>query len=361
MVGPYYNGEEGLIDQYVHVVEPGTLTDLEGFPTIGIITLDSNYKELAAFANATIKFTPSFDLTLGGRFSQNDQDVEQNGEGLLVGPEPITINGDSSEDVFTYSIAPKFKINDRMAIYARIANGFRPGGPNVIAAGSPPDTPTSYGSDSTINYELGWKGENEARTFAFDIAAFHIDWEDIQLLARVGNVNINTNAGSAESDGVEVGMGFWPVEQLKLSLSGAYTDAKLTEDADPLLVGGRAGDRLPYTPKTSYTASADYNWSLADDRSAYLGASFSHLSEVPASFDPAFVAANDRQFYLPDYDMLDVRAGWDFGKVSLELFGRNLTNDEGKTSDSSGNVPLGAIATGVIRSRSYGMTVTAEF
>jgi iron complex outermembrane recepter protein len=59
--------------------------------------------------------------------------------------------------------------------------------------------------------------------------------------------------------------------------------------------------------------------------------------------------------------MLDVRAGWDFGTVSLELFGRNLTNDEGKTSDAGGNTPNGAIAAGVIRPRSYGVTVTAEF
>ena len=81
MVGAYYNDEEGLIDQNVHIVEPGTLTDLEGFPLIGIITLDSNYKELAAFANVTIKFTSSFDLTLGGRYSGNDQDVHQEGEG----------------------------------------------------------------------------------------------------------------------------------------------------------------------------------------------------------------------------------------------------------------------------------------
>jgi len=361
MVGAYYNDEQGLIDQFVHVVEPGTLTDLAGFPTIGIITLDSNYKEFAAFANATIKFTPSFDVTLGGRYSQNDQDVEQNGEGLLIGPTPVTINGDSSEDVFTYSIAPKFKFNDRMALYARVAKGFRPGGPNVIAPGAPPGTPTSYGSDSTINYELGFKGENAARTVAFDVAAFHIDWKEIQLLARVNNLNINTNAGHAESDGVELSMGFWPVERLKLSLSGAYTDAKLTEDADPLLVGGRDGDRLPYTPKTSYTIGADYNWPLDGDRSAYLGASFSQLSEIPASFDPAFVAANGRQLFLSEYDMLDVRAGWDFGAVSLELFGRNLTNDDGKTSDASGNTPNGAIATGVIRPRSYGVTVTAEF
>ena len=118
---------------------------------------------------------------------------------------------------------------------------------------------------------------------------------------------------------------------------------------------------MPYTPKTSYSVSADYEWPLADSRSAYLGASFSHLSEVPAAFDPAFVAENDRQRFLPAYDILDVRAGWDFGKVSLELFGRNLTDDDGKTSDATGNTPNGAIATGVIRPRSYGVTVTAEF
>jgi len=358
LVGAYYNDEDGLIYQNVHVVEPGTLNDIDFF--LGEGTIDSKYKEYAAFANVTIKFTPSFDLTLGGRYSNNDQDVVQNADGPLFGvAEPTVTSSDSSEDVFTYSIAPKFKLNDRMAIYARVAKGFRPGGPNVIA----PDAgaPTTYGSDSTLNYELGFKGENEARTVAWDVTAFHIDWEDIQLLAVVNGLGINTNAGTATSDGVEASLMFRPVDQLKLSLTGAYTDAKLTEDADPILVGGRDGDRLPYTPKTSYSANADYEWPLADGRSAYLGASFSHLDDVPAAFSAAYVAEFGGQRYLPAYDMVDLRAGWDFGKVTVELFGRNLTNDEGKTSDAGGNTPNGAISTGVIRPRSYGMTVTAEF
>ena len=358
LVGAYYNDEDGLIYQNVHVVEPGTLNDIDFF--LGEGTIDSKYKEYAAFANVTIKFTPSFDLTLGGRYSKNDQDVVQNADGPLFGvAEPTVTSSDSSEDVFTYSIAPKFKLNDRMAIYARVAKGFRPGGPNVIA----PDAgaPTTYGSDSTLNYELGFKGENEARNVAWDVTAFHIDWEDIQLLAVVNGLGINTNAGTATSDGVEASLMFRPVDQLKLSLTGAYTDAKLTEDADPILVGGRDGDRLPYTPKTSYSANADYEWPLADGRSAYLGASFSHLDDVPAAFSAAYVAEFGGQRYLPAYDMVDLRAGWDFGKVTVELFGRNLTNDEGKTSDAGGNTPNGAISTGVIRPRSYGMTVTAEF
>jgi outer membrane receptor protein involved in Fe transport len=193
------------------------------------------------------------------------------------------------------------------------------------------------------------------------VAAFHIDWEDIQLLAVVNGIGINTNAGTATSDGVEASLMFRPVDQLKFSLTGAYTDAKLTEDADPILVGGRDGDHLPYTPKISYSASADYEWPLADGRSAYLGASFSHLDDVPAAFSAAYVAQYGEQRYLPSYDTVDVRAGWDFGKVSVELFGRNLTNEDGKTSDGAGNTPNGAISTAVIRPLSYGLTVTAEF
>ena len=155
LVGAYYNDEKGLIDQIVHVVEPGTFTEIT-FPfPLGDGTVDSKYKEYAAFANGTIKFTSSFDLTLGGRYARNDQDVVQVQDGLLFGElgEPATITSDSSEDVFTYSIAPKFKFNDRMAVYARVAKGFRPGGPNVIAPDSRRSQPlTNPIRPSTTNW-----------------------------------------------------------------------------------------------------------------------------------------------------------------------------------------------------------------
>jgi len=361
LFGGYYTDEKGLIDQDVNVVTPGTFTDIPGLPAAGVGTIDSKYKEYAAFANATIKLAEHFDLTLGGRFSHNKQSELQQTDGLLFGGASV-VPGNSSEDVFTYSVAPKFKFNDRVALYARVAKGFRPGGPNALAPNAPAGTPTSYDSDSIISYEAGLKGENAARTFGFDLAAFHIDWKDIQLLARVNGVGINSNASGAKSDGVEFAFTFRPVDGFRVSLNGAYTNAKLTQDTDLLLVGGRDGDRLPYTPKSSYSLNGDYEWSLAGDRNAYVGASFSRLSKVPASFDPAFSATNGGQRYLPSYDTVDLRAGLGFGKLSLEAFARNLTNEEGKTSAESGApLPNGAVATGVIRPRSFGLAVTAEF
>ena len=101
-------------------------------------------------------------------------------------------------------------------------------------------------------------------------------------------IGINTNAGAQERRRGGVA-DVYPADQLKLSLSGAYTDAKLTEDADPDPGRRSRWRHLPYTPKTSYSASADYEWPLADGRSAYLGASFSHLTSA-RGFDAAYVA-----------------------------------------------------------------------
>lgn len=361
LLGAYYSDEKGLIDQNVHVVTPHTFTDLPGLPVVGVGSIDSKYKEYAAFANTTIKLAERFDLTLGGRYSHNKQSELQQTDGLLFGGASV-VPGGSSEDVFTYSVAPKFKFNERMSLYARVAKGFRPGGPNALAPNAPAGTPNSYTSDSIISYEAGLKGENADRTFGFDIAAFHIDWKDIQLLVRVNGVGINSNASGAKSDGAELAFTFRPIDGLRFSLNGAYTDAQLTEDTDLVLVGGRDGDRLPFTPKSSYSLNGDYEWPFAGNRTAYVGASFSHLSKVPSSFDAAFRAANGRQRELPSYETLDLRAGVELGKVSFEAFARNLTNEEGKTSaETTAAAPLGAIATGVIRPRSFGLTVTAEF
>ena len=175
------------------------------------------------------------------------------------------------------------------------------------------------------------------------------------------NVGINTNAGSAESDGVEVSLMFRPVEQLKLSLTGAYTDAKLTEDADRWWADATAISCR--TPRRSAIRRAPITigrWPESAARTSALR-SVTWMKYPPAS-DPAYVALNGGQRYLPAYDMFDVRAGMDFGKVSVEVFGRNLTNDEGKTSDAGGNTPNGAIVhrrdpSAVLSA----LTVTAEF
>ncbi len=357
LVGGYYTHEKGAILQRLEAYDPGTETPSPALPLLADIFLRSKYEEFAAFANATVHLGERFDLTFGGRYSHNEQEASQGGTGLLA---PPVLSGRSEEDVFTWSVAPKFRLGTNANLYARVAKGFRPGGPNILPPGAPPGTPSDYRSDSLISYEIGLKAETDDRTFGIDIAAFHIDWDDIQLFAVINDFGVNANGGTAKSDGVEFTATLRPGPGYTLSLNGAYTNARLTSDTDPL-IGGRAGDKLPFVPQISAAANADYEWSVGD-ATAYVGGSVRVLDKQPGNFDATYLATYGRQVTIPSYEVLDLRAGVDFGRFSIEAYAKNLTNSRGRTSaDTSGSFPFGAVGTGIIRPRTFGVTLGAGF
>jgi outer membrane receptor protein involved in Fe transport len=366
LVGGFYTHEKGLIHQDFIAVEPGTKTPLDLPFLLGVADLNSKYEEFAGFANATVHFARQFDLDLGGRYSHNKQSAHQVSDGILAGGFNDFPVAHSSEDVFTYSVAPKFKLNDHTTFYARVAKGFRPGGPNVLPPGAPPEVPTLYHSDSVVSWEAGAKAETADHRFSIDAAAFHINWTDIQLFAVVNNFGVNVNGSSAKSDGIEFTATAQPIRGLALSANGAYTNARLTGDT-PDVVGGRDGDQLPFTPKFSLGLNGDYSWNLGDAR-PHVGASFRHLSAQTANYDADFVAAFGHQRHIRPYQVVDLNAGVTFGRFDLEAYIKNVGNSHGITSTTAvtafGGLPIfpdGAIGTGIIRPRTIGMTLGINF
>ena len=357
LVGGYYDREKGQIVQRLDVYDHDTLNIFTGVPQLFDGATHSRYEEVAGFANGTFHFGSRFDLTAGGRFSHNNQDADQGGTGLLA---PPALESASKEDVFTWSVAPKFKFSPNAALYARVAKGFRPGGPNIVPPNAPTDVKT-YDSDSLISYEVGLKAETADRSFGIDIAAFHIDWSDIQLFAQIDDFGVNANGGKAVSDGVEFTATIRPTQGLLFSVNGAYTEAKLREDTDPL-IGGRDGDRLPFTPKFAVSVNGDYDWAVGNGATAYVGGSLRFLGEQAGPFSPEYVDANGRQSHIPSYAVADLRAGVELGRYSLEVYAKNLTNANGKTNvTGEGNFPFGSVGTGVIRPRTIGITLGAGF
>ena len=360
LLGAYYTEEQGDIIQHIEAVTPGTLTPIP-LGKLGDATLHSNYDEIAGFLSGTIHFGDSFDLTLGGRYSTNDQDAKQVSGGALAGGPTTTLTADSSEDVFTYSVAPKWKLDEHKSLYLRVATGFRPGGPNVVPPLAPATVPRIYDSDSLTSYEAGLKVESADRAYTLDIALFHIDWEDIQLFALVNNFGVNVNGGKAASYGFEFTGSAYLTDGFNVSLNGSLTDTHLKDDT-PALSGGKAGDALPFTPEWSASLNATYEWSVGAQAMAYIGGSLRHLSDQTAGYDLAFRTAHGRQRTVESYDVFDLQTGVDFGRWTLELYGKNLTDEDGKTSTGAvGTVPGGALPTGVIRPRTYGLTVGFNF
>jgi iron complex outermembrane recepter protein len=359
LVGGYYSHEKGFIQQDLTAVEPGTLTPIDVIPVFGIplahLELPSKYKEIAAFADATVHLTQQFDLQFGGRYSKNDQSSRQTVVSALLGSSDDF--GSSSEHVFTYSVAPKYKLNQNTTIYARVAKGFRPGGPNAIAPDAPADLRT-YHSDSAVSWEAGVKAQTPDHLFSVDAAAFHINWRNIQLFTTfvVNNVpfTVNSNGPSAKSDGVELTATARPLPGLDLSLNGAYTNARLTGDT-PADVGGLKGDQLPFTPKLSFAMNADYHWQLSLGVRARVGGSYRHLSRQKSDFQ-----AGTSQLNIRPYGVFDLNAGLDFGRFNLDAYVKNLGNSHGITSVVGTATPIfpnGAIGTGIIRPRTIGLSL----
>jgi outer membrane receptor protein involved in Fe transport len=369
LIGGFYTHESGLIQQDLTALVPGTLTPIQ-LPaflgsTLGHLELHSKYKEIAGFADATLHLSEQFDLQFGGRYSKNSQSAHQSSEGPLAGNADFTNR--SSEHVFTYSVAPKFKVNRNTTIYARVAKGFRPGGPNVIAPSAPPEVPRQFHSDSVTSWEAGVKAETPDHRFSIDAAAFHITWKNIQLFTTVvANgipFGVNINGSGAKSDGIEATATARPVPGLDLSLNGAYTNARLTADTPPE-VGGFKGNQLPFTPKLSVGANADYHWQMAPSTRAHIGASLRHLSGQTGPYDAAFFEIHGRQRHIRPYDVIDVYAGLEFGRFDLEGYIKNLGNSHGVTSVVGTATPIfpnGAVGTGIIRPRTVGATLGFHF
>jgi hypothetical protein len=360
LVGGYYTKEDSAIKQKIQAVEAGTDTIAGGIPTLADVALDSNYEEIAGFANATWHITPRFDLGFGGRLSHNKQVASQVSDGVLVGGHTQYDDVKSSESPFTYSVAPRFAFGKNASVYGRVATGFRPGGPNVLPPGAPADIPRTYDSDSLTSYEIGLKtGGGPSDKFALDLSAFYLDWEDVQLFLVVNNFGINGNGGTAASKGIELAASVFPTSGLSLSLNGAYTNAELTQDTDPV-VGGKDGDRLPYVPEWSFGLNADYEWNVKGRARAYVGGSLGYTGERTVQFNVRAANGDIRQ--ADAYTTLNLRTGCYFGRWSVEVYGKNLTNEMGITSiNAAGPLPNGALGLGLIRPRTIGVSVSTRF
>jgi len=366
MVGAYYTHEEGTIDQFIGSVNYANGQPL-GIPLLddlAALTLESDYKELAGFANVTWHITDRIDITGGGRFAKNDQSATQTSSGnpFVVGP-AASFSTDSDESVFTYSVSPRFELTDNTAVYARISKGYRPGGPNVLPSTAGPEVPHTFDSDSLTSFEMGLK-HNLGRRFSLDLAAYHLKWNDIQLITTIDNFNVNINGGTAESNGIEGSLQVRPITGLQLGLSAAYIDAQLTSDTTPE-VGGKNGDRLPWVPKFSFGLNTDYEWKLSSDVTAFVGGTLAYTGKQRDNF-VLFGAAPQRK--IPDYAVIDLRAGVEYGRFTVDAYVKNLTNTEGVSSlaeltdQVGGNIlPEQAIRASLSRPRTIGFSLTAGF
>jgi outer membrane receptor protein involved in Fe transport len=354
-VGFYHTRETGDIRQILTKIASPTSVDLDqGLPSI--------YQEDAIFGELTFKFTDTFDVTVGGRRAHDKQSGGQFGQAF---GSPFAISNKASENATTFSFAPRWRPTSSTTVYGRIASGYLAGGPNVIdVINAPSGVPGEFGPEKLINYEAGLKQYLLDGRLALDLNVYHIDWKKIQLLGVVNGVAITTNGGKAVSNGFEWSVTYNPIQGLTLTWDGAISRAHLTEDT-PAIVGAKDGDRLPHSPHFNTTLGGDYEWPAFGDYTAFAGATWQHVDDQGAGFVTGFPF---RQFVLPSYDVVNLRAGIKRDQLRIQVFANNLGNDKGYTdvgthftTAGGAGPPLGGYFAGVITPRTFGVSVSQGF
>ncbi|MFS0773221.1 TonB-dependent receptor [Sphingomonas sp. 1P08PE] len=368
LVGGYYTREPGALFQRYFPYDIATGQPIlpppaiPGFSELVLAQLKSRYREYAGFGSATLHLGERFDISAGGRYSHNKQRTIQILDGALFGGRTEE-TARSSEGVFTWSVAPRFEFAPRSELYARVAKGYRPGGPNVIPPGAPENYPLQTDADTLMSYEAGVRAETADRTFAFDLSGYYLDWDKTLIIATfqsaAGPITADANGEGAKSYGFEATGTVRPIRGLSVVATVAYNHATLRGDTGN---GGLDGDQLPFAPRWNANLSADYSWSMPGGVRPYVGADLSMVSDRPGNFDDAYRTTFGRRLTLDGYSTVHLRAGADFGRFNLSVYARNLANSRGLVSAGTfGTRPGGGIEVTPIQPRTIGATLGVDF
>jgi outer membrane receptor protein involved in Fe transport len=280
-----------------------------------------NLEQYALFGEITYSITPHWSVRVGARWFEYNTSSSffENGLGTESGNAvPMTGAVKNSASGTTPSFNISYKPDNKLTVYGQVSKGWRPGGVNLAAPVSLcGELPLTYQPDSVWNYEVGEKARLFNDRLEINSDFYYMHWLDVQqYISPPCGYPYTANAGSAASYGPEIEVKAKIGQYLTLSVSGAYTSAKLISVTPGL--GLNVGDRILNVPQETASASLTYR------RAASNGSDFVALVSndyVGRVVDIAF----DRET-LPSYDLLKARVGLDFGNWSVFIFGDNLLN-----------------------------------
>ncbi len=295
---------------------------------------NTNLDQVAIFGEVTVDITDRFSLTVGGRWFDIETDRSVENGALTLTTTPFTVQGPeivcdllsnppapgtqlteqlcwtgprnlatSDESGFVPKVTATFNIADDKMIYATYSEGFRRGGGNAARPSSVFGRPPldQFESDLVTNYEIGTKTTWANGRFRFNLTAYHMTWDDMQIEAEDPTPNIFTlgtvNLAEAEIDGLEAFISWIPMEGMSLSASIGYNDGKLSKTsilfegqvAEPLTL--EKGSPLPLVPdwKSSILLDYEFNtelWGMTPSFNLaynYTGDSFSSLAGIAST------------------------------------------------------------------------------
>lgn len=278
----------------------------------------------AAFLNTIIHPFEGFDIAAGIRYTDDSKDYfyhRRHSETLVPISPPDGLDGSFSGDRIDYRVALSYHITPSIMSYASISTGFKGGGVNPAIYRAEQIVP--FGPEKLTAYELGAKASLFDRHITLDVSGYYNKYQDIQLIITSGTgifappASVPVNGGKATIKGVEVGanvsFGGFSADATFSTLDFEYTDIQPGTGIQPDFI-------TPYTPKTKWSAGAEYTFDLSNSLTLTPRFDVSHQSGIyslainaPTNYSSGFTIANAHL-------KLESAGGWSFDLGVSNLF-----------------------------------------
>lgn len=247
----------------------------------------------ATYVDLNYQFTDVIDASFGIRYNYDEKDFSQE---VLIGRNPSTVLGPRVQTGYytpagpltdkvdwndtTYRMVVNFRLNDDTLVYASATTGYKQGGFNsfsltpIAAWGitqAVPGThvPAHFNAETSISYELGYKGTLADNRLQLAANAFIYEFEDLQATCGTTTpVTIVCNVGKLDGIGFEGTFNAALSEKWRIMGGIAYFDSEASGIQDFCSGGERVfgsadaceGQSIPGAPEWSAFASlnADY-------------------------------------------------------------------------------------------------------
>jgi iron complex outermembrane receptor protein len=342
-------------------------------------------QQMAMFGDITWHLSDDLDIIAGGRFTADHVTNHLESFGIAPscdfsslacfdpasGPGPLffpsfvnfprpVAEGDDDFTDFAPRLAGHLKVTDDLAIYAVLSKGYKNGGVSVGNNTNNNNVPlvVPFKKETLWNYELGFKSELFDNRVRWNTSIFHTEWSDLQLEAfrflTPGDLSSNfegvVSVGSADATGIETEFEWAATDQLTFSGSLGYIDTEITSPEIAQLSGGvfvnLQGLDVPKSPPLTASLSGEYRWPMLTGE-AWIRLEFIHrdgqYSDVEAltweqhhAVPGGLVTAGGGiipntgsfPYKTPDYDLLNLRAGFDWNDWGFNFYIQNLTDEE---------------------------------
>ncbi len=218
-------------------------------------------------------------------------------------------------------LTPKFTIeyltSEEQLYYASLTRGYKTGGFNSTFL---QDDERTFDPEYNWNYELGAKTSFFDHALQAELTLFYVDWRHQQITQTVPGVgNITRNAGHSDSKGVELSVMARPVKPLTFRLSYGYTYARFLDYKKSETVS-YTGNMLPLVPRHTLSLNGSYTITPRQgilDR-LVLSAGLNGMGKIYWNEDNLV----NQSFYA----LLNAKVSATFGRVTWEVWGKNLTD-----------------------------------